>query len=43
MICPNITNEQVVSEFNEIVKALGGEPLTQEEFRSSELRSKREG
>lgn len=43
MICPNITNKQVVKQFNEIVEALGGTALIEEEFKSSDLRSKRTG
>lgn len=43
MFCPNITNKQVVKQFNEIIEALGGTALTEEEFKSSELRSKRTG
>lgn len=43
MFCPNYTNKEVKDGFNEIVVALGGQPLTDEEFRSSELRNKRTG
>lgn len=43
MICPNISNKQVVKDFNEIVEALGGKPLTIEEFKSAELRNQRTG
>lgn len=43
MFCPNYKNKEVKDGFNEIVIALGGEPLTDEEFRSSELRNKRTG
>lgn len=43
MICPNFNIEEVFNGFNEIVKALGGKPMTEEEFKSSELRNKRTG
>lgn len=43
MICPNINIKEVKDGFNEIVVALGGKPLTDEEFRSSELRNQRQG
>ncbi len=42
-MCPNINNEQIRNEFNEIVTALGGNPLTIEEFRNKELRLLRTG
>jgi len=37
-MCPNINIEQVRNQFNEIVTALGGNPLTVEEFKDKELR-----
>ena len=43
MFCPNYKIKEVKDGFNEIIKALGGQPLTDEEFRSSELRNKRTG
>jgi len=43
MFCPNYKNKEVKNGFNEIVEALGGQPLTDEEFRSSELRNQRTG
>lgn len=43
MFCPNYKNKEVFDGFNEIVTALGGQPLTEEEFRSSELRNQRTG
>lgn len=43
MFCPNYTNKEVFDGFNEIVEAFGGKPLTEEEFRSSELRMQRTG
>ncbi len=42
-MCPNVNNNEVVEQFNQIVQQLGGEPLSIEEFKSSELRSKRTG
>lgn len=43
MFCPNYKNKEVFEGFNQIVTALGGQPLTEKEFRSSELRNKRTG
>lgn len=43
MICPNISIKEVKDGFNEMVEALGGRPLTDEEFKSSELRNQRTG
>ena len=43
MICPNIHIKEVKDGFNEMVEALGGRPLTEEEFKSSELRNQRTG
>lgn len=43
MFCPLYTNKEVFDGFNEIVQALGGKPLTAEEFRSSDLRNQRTG
>lgn len=43
MFCPNYRNKEVFNGFNEIIEALGGKPMTEEEFRSSELRNKRTG
>lgn len=43
MFCPNISNKQVVEQFNQIVQQLGGQPLSVEEFKSSDLRSQRTG
>ena len=43
MFCPNYKIQEVKDGFNEIVEALGGQPLTDEEFRSSELRNQRTG
>ena len=43
MFCPNYKNKTVFDGFNEIVEALGGKPLTEEEFKSKELRFQRTG
>ena len=43
MFCPNYKIQEIKDGFNEIVEALGGQPLTDEEFRSSELRNQRTG
>lgn len=43
MFCPNINNKEVVEQFNQIVQQLGGQPLSIEEFKSSELRGQRTG
>lgn len=43
MVCPVYTNPTVRSQFNEIVEALGGMPMTEEEFRDSALRNQRTG
>ena len=40
MFCPNYKNKEVFNGFNEIIEALGGKPMTEEEVRSSELRNK---
>jgi hypothetical protein len=39
MSCPNISNKEVVQQFNEIVESLGGRPLTAEEFKDVDLRN----
>jgi hypothetical protein len=39
MICPFYKNKEVFNGFNEIVEALGGRPLTEDEFKSAELRN----
>ncbi|WP_277045363.1 hypothetical protein [Sharpea azabuensis] len=36
--CPNYNIKEVFDGFNEIVEALGGKPMTAEEFKSGELR-----
>lgn len=43
MFCPQINNQKVRDSFNDIVEALGGEPLTIEEFKDGELRKQRTG
>ena len=42
-MCPNYKNKEVFDGFNEIVEALGGRPLTEEEFSDSALRNQRTG
>jgi hypothetical protein len=41
--CPNISDKEVVKEFNSIVEHFGGKPLTMEEFKNPELRDTRQG
>ena len=41
--CPNYKNKTVFDKFNQMIQALGGKPMTEEEFRSSELRMQRTG
>lgn len=41
--CPLYKNKKVKDGFNEIVVALGGKPMTDEEFRSSDARNARSG
>lgn len=43
MFCPNFKNKTVFDGFNDIIKAFGGNPMTEEEFKSSDLRNQREG
>lgn len=43
MFCPNYKNKQVFDGFNEMIEAFGGRPMTEEEFRSPELRRQRSG
>lgn len=43
MFCPNYKNKQVFDGFNEMIEAFGGRPMTEEEFRSPELRRARSG
>lgn len=41
--CPNISDSQVVKDFNSIVEHFGGNPLSQKEFKDSSLRDDRTG
>lgn len=43
MFCPYYKNKDVFDGFNNIIQALGGKPMTEEEFRSAELRNQRSG
>lgn len=43
LFCPQANNEQVRSQFNEVVTALGGRPLSIDEFKDKELRRQRTG
>ena len=43
LFCPLYKNKQVFSEFNEIISSLGGSPMTEEEFKSGDLRNQRTG
>lgn len=43
MFCPNYRNREVFDWFNQMVEAFGGRPLTEEEFRSADLREQRSG
>lgn len=43
MFCPNIYLKSVTDDFNSVVVALGGNPLTDDEFKSAELRKQRTG
>lgn len=43
MICPYYKNKEVFNGFNEIIEALGGKPMTEDEFRNPELRKQRSG
>ena len=43
MFCPYYKNKDVFDGFNNIIQALGGKPMTEEEFRSAELRTQRSG
>ena len=41
MFCPNYKNKEVFNGFNEMIEAFGGKPMTEEEFRSADLRNER--
>lgn len=43
MFCPNYKNREVFDQFNQIVESLGGKRMTEEEFRSVDLRNQRSG
>lgn len=43
MICPYYKNKEVFDGFNEIIEALGGRSMTEEEFKSADLRNQRSG
>ena len=43
MNCPNINIKSVINEFNDIIAAFGGRPMTIEEFRSKDVRNMRSG
>lgn len=43
MFCPNYKNKSVFRGFNNLIKAFGGKPLSEEEFRSVDLRNQRTG
>lgn len=43
MFCPNYKNKEIFDGFNEIIEALGGKPMTEDEFKSSDLRFQRTG
>lgn len=42
-MCPYYKNKQVFNEFNEIIQAFGGKPMTEDEFKSGSLRNERSG
>ena len=43
MFCPYYKPKAVFDGFNNILSALGGKPMTEEECRSAELRNQRRG
>lgn len=43
MFCPQINNQKVRDSFNDIIEALGGQPMSIEEFKDGELRKQRTG
>ena len=42
-MCPYYKNREVFDDFNRIIQAFGGKPMTEDEFKSSELRNQRTG
>lgn len=41
--CPFYKNKSVFDSFNELIQAFGGQPMTEEEFESADLRMQRSG
>lgn len=41
--CPYYKDKEVFKQFNQIITALGGKPMSEEEFKSRELRNQRSG
>ena len=41
--CPYYKDKEVFEQFNQIITALGGKPMSEEEFKSRELRNQRSG
>ena len=41
--CPLYKNKEVFDKFNEMIETFGGKPMTEDEFKSSELRKQRSG
>lgn len=41
--CPYYKDKEVFKQFNQIITALGGKPMSEEEFKSGELRNQRSG
>lgn len=41
--CPYYKDKEVFEQFNQIITALGGKPMSKEEFKSRELRNQRSG
>nr|DAQ63869.1 MAG TPA: hypothetical protein [Caudoviricetes sp.] len=39
MFCPFYKNKSVFDEFNNLVRAFGGQPMTEDEFKSADLRN----
>lgn len=42
-MCPNINSPRVMDDFNRIIIALKGQPMTEDEFKDSNLRNQRKG
>lgn len=42
-LCPLFTNKDVFDKFNNMISSLGGRPMTEDEFRSADLRMQRTG